>query len=55
MKKEIDETPVPCNYEHAISDCPHMKSVEGDLDMRYEHYYCKLCQRREKLDYDEMK
>lgn len=47
--------PMPCNLEHPISDCPHMKAVDGDLDMDYEHYFCKLCQRREKLDYDEMR
>lgn len=35
--------------------CPNMKGVEGDLDMEYERYECKVCARSMKLDYDEMR
>ena len=35
--------------------CPNMKPVEGDMDMEYERYECKVCGRRFKLDYEEMR
>lgn len=36
-------------------ECPNMKPKEGDTDMEYEHYECKVCCERYKLDYDEMR
>jgi hypothetical protein len=33
--------------------CPNMK--EYGLDMEYERYECKVCGRRYKLDYEDMK
>ncbi len=51
----------PCEYEGKpgfrwhIHDCPNMKEREGDTSMEYEHYECKVCGRRDKLDYEEMR
>lgn len=36
-------------------ECPNMKEREGDRSMEYEHYECKVCGERTKLDYDEMR
>jgi hypothetical protein len=38
-----------------ISECPNMKGREGDLSMEFEHYECKVCGKRDKLDYEEMR
>lgn len=32
-----------------------MKSLDGDLDMEYEHYACAHCGHTAKLDYEEMR
>lgn len=45
----------PCKTERESWQCPNMEPVEGDTDMRYEHYECKLCGRRVTLDYEEMR
>lgn len=45
----------PCANDRDSWQCPNMKEVEGDTDMEYEHYECKLCGRRISLDYEEMK
>ncbi len=45
----------PCTTERQSWQCPQMKPVDGDLDMSYEHYECKLCGRRIALDHEEMK
>ncbi len=51
----------PCEHEKKpgfrwhIHDCPNMKEVEGDLSMDCERYECKVCGRRDRLDYEEMK
>lgn len=44
-----------CKTERESWDCKNMKPVPGDLSMDYEHYECKVCGRRMKLDYEEMK
>lgn len=44
-----------CKTERDSWQCPNMKEVEGDTDMSYEHYLCKLCGKRITLDYDEMR
>lgn len=38
-----------------LTECPNMKPREGDTSMEYEHYECKVCGKRTKLDYDEMR
>lgn len=38
-----------------LTECPNMKSKEGDTDMECERYECKVCGRRERLYYDEMR
>lgn len=50
-------TPTNCaeGKKFPITDCPHMKSVEGDTDMNYEHYECKRCGFSDYLDYEEMR
>lgn len=51
-------TPDPettCATERESWTCKNMKSVDGDTDMEYEHYECKVCGRRMKLDYEEMR
>jgi hypothetical protein len=45
----------PCQTDRESWSCPNMKEVEGDLDMYYEHYECKVCGRTHKLDYEDMK
>lgn len=35
--------------------CPNMQEKEGDLDMEYERYECKVCGKTMKLDYEEMR
>lgn len=45
----------PCKTERESWTCPNMKAVEGDTDMNYEHYSCKVCGKRVSLDYDEMR
>lgn len=45
----------PCESDRASWTCENMKPVEGDTDMQFEHYECKVCGRRMSLDYDEMK
>jgi hypothetical protein len=42
-------------YIYPITDCPNMKAAEGDTSMSYEHYRCKVCGMRDKLDYEEMR
>ena len=49
------ETNTPCSSARQSWSCPNMKPVEGDRDMEYEHYYCKVCGRDMKLDYEEMR
>ena len=44
-----------CKTKQDSWRCPNMKEVEGDLDMNYEHYECKICGKTMKLDYDEMR
>lgn len=46
---------VPCVKERDTWVCPNMLPVEGDMDMSYEHYYCKKCGKGISLDYDEMR
>jgi len=45
----------PCKTERESWSCPNMKGVEGDTDMNFEHYECKVCGRRVALDYEEMR
>ena len=51
--KELDKE--PCKTARDSWQCPNMRPVEGDTDMSYEHYACKVCGRRVALDYDEMR
>lgn len=44
-----------CTTTQQSWTCPNMKPLENDRDMQYEHYYCVKCERRMKLDYDEMR
>lgn len=46
---------VVCTTERESWTCKNMKEVPGDTSMDYEHYECKVCGRRMKLDYEEMK
>jgi len=50
-----DKNDSPCTPERDSWTCKNMRPVEGDLDMEYEHYECKVCGRTMKLDYEEMK
>ena len=53
-----DKLPYKCVHGHdkfPINECPNMKPVKGDTSMRYEHYRCEVCGRRESLDYEEMR
>lgn len=45
----------PCTDIRDSWRCPNMLPKEGDTDMNYEHYECKICGRRISLDYDEMR
>lgn len=36
-------------------NCPNFLPEEGDTSMEYEHYECKVCGKRDKLDYEEMR
>lgn len=45
----------PCESERESWSCKNMKPREGDTDMQFEHYDCKVCGRHMALDYDEMK
>ena len=44
-----------CRSERDSWTCKNMKPVDGDTDMQFEHYECKVCGRHMSLDYDEMK
>ena len=35
--------------------CPNMKMKKDDTSMTHEHYECKECGERTKLDYEEMR
>jgi hypothetical protein len=35
--------------------CPNFRTKDGDMDMEYEHYECKVCGQYGWLDYEEMK
>jgi len=50
--KNTDE---PCQTEQQSWTCKNMEPIEGDTSMEYEYYECKICSRRMKLDYEEMK
>lgn len=41
--------------QQLVGLCKNMLPVEGDTDMEYEHYECKVCGARFKLDYEEMR
>lgn len=45
----------PCQTGRESWSCPNMQPVEGDTDMSFEHYECKVCGRHIALDYDEMR
>lgn len=45
---------VPCSDEEKWN-CVNFKSKEGDTDMNYEHYECKVCGQCGSLDYEEMR
>ena len=45
----------PCKTERDSWQCPNMQAVENDTSMTHEHYACKVCGRREALDYEEMR
>lgn len=51
----VEASPVKCANERESWTCPNMLGVEGDTDMDYERYECKVCGRRMKLDYEEMR
>jgi len=36
----------PCKTERESWTCPNMKAVDGDTDMNYENYSCKVCGKR---------
>ena len=44
-----------CMSDRESWSCRNMKEVDGDLDMSYEHYKCKVCGRTMTLDYEEMR
>lgn len=52
---------IPCfpecilGKEYPVAQCPNMKALEGDTDMKYEHYICEVCGLTSKLDYEELK
>lgn len=45
----------PCPHKFPISECNNMRPVAGDKSMAREYYECKVCRKRESLDYDEMR
>lgn len=44
-----------CTSEKQSYFCKNMLPVENDLDLEFEHYFCKLCRRKMKLCYEDMK
>lgn len=54
-EKQYGQQNLSCEKVDPYYTCPNLKEVEGDLSMTHEHYECKVCGRRMKLDYEEMK
>lgn len=50
--KPLDILLSPCKDHWS---CPNFREKDGDLSMDYEHYECKVCGKRDKLDYEEMR
>lgn len=44
-----------CKTEQESWKCPNMLPLEGDKDLECEHYLCKICRKRMKLYYDDMR
>lgn len=46
---------VPCITKRESWQCPNMKYRSNDTDMSGETYECKVCGKREYIDYDDIR